>query len=71
MSDAVNKKRLFSSGFQNRSVISRVRTRTYKTGSNLIVVQMRIEDFQRRLRTAANRRGKDNVRSDHGARDNT
>jgi hypothetical protein len=32
---------------------------------------MRIEDFQRRLRTAANRRGKDNDRSDHGARDNT
>jgi hypothetical protein len=32
---------------------------------------MRIEDFQRRLRTAANRRGKDQDRSGDGARDNT
>src|SRR5437870_891430 len=37
----------------------------------LIVVQMRIEDCQRRRRTAANRRGKDNDRSGDGARDNT
>jgi hypothetical protein len=32
---------------------------------------MRIEDFQRRLRTASNGRGKDNDRSGDGARDNS
>ncbi len=37
----------------------------------LIIVEMRVEDFQCRLRTASNRRGDDNDRSDDGARDYT
>src|SRR6266700_3574791 len=37
----------------------------------LIIVEMRVEDFQCRLRTASNRRGDDNDRSGDGARDYT